>query len=451
MMKLKTNLLLTLVTTIVLTGLNLSKLSAQDVQEEPIDTIARSIHKLQDDLAALKKLKVSGYIQAQYQVADSNGAPSFAGGNFAPNVDKRFAVRRGRIKFVYDNTYTQYVLQFNATETGVTTKEAYVKFTEPWLKALSLQMGIFDVPFGYEAPYSSSSLETPERGRMSQTLLPDENDLGGMATFQMPKTSKFNFLKIEAGMFNGTQAKATDFDYKKDFIGRISVAKSNKSEKFKYGIGASFYDGGVRQGNKYVYKTIDSIPNSPGKYGFVVDSSTTNTGKIAKRQYIGADAQISIDFPFGITTLRAEYIQGYQPGTSSTTKSPNAAVTDATPYAHSADMYVRKFNGAYFYFIQNIFQTKHQIVVKYDWYDPNTEVSGDQIGKSGSKLGLADLKYSTLGIGYNYKWDNNIKITLFYDMVTNEKSANLYDSKIKYLYNRDMKDNVFTIRFQYKF
>jgi hypothetical protein len=168
-------------------------------------------------------------------------------------------------------------------------------------------------------------------------------------------------------------------------------------------------------------------------------------GKIAKRQYMGADAQVSFDFPFGITTLKAEYIQGVQPGTSATS-------TSAGSDPGAVDTYIRSFNGAYFYFVQNIFQTKHQIVVKYDWYDPNTKVSGDQIGKAvpgtySGQLTKTELKYSTLGVGYNYKWDNNVKITLYYDMVTNEKSVNLTSKG----YWKDIPDNVFTVRFQYKF
>ena len=445
-MKLKKNLLLTLMATIVFTGLSFTKLSAQDAQEEaPIDTIARSIHKLQDDFAAFKKLKVSGYIQAQFQVADSNGVPSFAGGNFSTNVDKRFLVRRGRIKFNYDNRLTQYVLQFDANQTEIRTKEAYVKITEPWLEAVSLQMGIFDVPFGFEAPQSSSALESPERGRMSQTLLPNENDLGAMVTFQMPKTSKFNFLKFEAGVFNGTNGKGSDFDYQKDFISRLSVSKASKSEKVKYGIGVSYYDGGIRQGNNKVYDEVGVLSN--GNTGFIMKDTSLGkpSGKMARRNYMGADAQVSFDFPFGITTLKAEYIQGVQPGTASTS-------TSAGSDPGTVDTYVRNFNGAYFYYIQNIFQTKHQIVVKYDWYDPNTKVSGDQIGKSvpatySGQLTKTELKYTTLGIGYNYKWDNNVKITLYYDMVTNEKSVNLTSKG----YWKDIPDNVFTVRFQYKF
>lgn len=456
-MNLKRNLILTLVTIALMAGSSVFKLHAQETQEVPIDTLTRTVGKLHDDFAIFKKLKVSGYIQAQFQIADSTGIASYAGGNFAPNVDTRFLVRRGRIKFVYDNRLTQYVLQFDANQTEIRTKEAYVKFTEPWLQAVSLQMGIFDVPFGNEAPYSSSSIESPERGRMSQILLPNENDIGVMLTFQMPKTSSLSFLKFEAGVFNGTAGKAVDFDWKKDFITRLSINKANKSEKIKYGVGVSYYDGGINQATKDVYSQIGTLSN--GNIGFIVNSDTKNIGKIAKRQYMGADAQVSFDFPFGITTLKAEYIQGMQPGTSGSTTSMSSqptetpvttanlttgAVSTTTPYS---DIYIRNFNGAYFYFIQNIFQTKHQIVVKYDWYDPNTKVSGDQIGASNSKLSGTDIKYTTLGLGYNYKFDNNIKISLYYDIVTNETSKNLVSKALW----KDMPDNVFTVRFQYKF
>ncbi len=444
-MNIKRNLLLTLVNIVIVAGTLISTLRAQEAQETPLDTLTRSVNKLQDDFAIFKKFKVSGYIQAQFQIADSSGIASYAGGNFASNVNNRFLVRRGRIKFVYDNRLTQYVLQFDANQTEIRTKEAYVKFTDPWLEAVSLQMGIFDLPFGNEVFYSSSALESPERGRMSQILFPNENDIGAMFTFQMPKTSNFNFLKLEVGVFNGTNGKGSDFDWKKDAVAKLSINKASKSEKIKFGFGVSYYDGGINQADKYVYDNISTLAN--GNTGFIVDSVFTNKGKIAKRQYMGGDAQVSFDFPFGITTLKAEYIQGVQPGTASTSTSPAVAVADANTYAQTAATYIRQFNGAYFYFIQNIFQTKHQIVVKYDWYDPNTKVSGNQIGNTGSKLSATDIKYTTLGIGYNYKFDNNIKISMYYDIVKNETSKYL-SSKALW---KDIPDNVFTVRFQYKF
>ena len=100
------------------------------------------------------------------------------------------------------------------------------------------------------------------------------------------------------------------------------------------------------------------------------------------------------------------------------------------------------------------------MVVKYDWYDPNTDVEGDAIGSSVlnpkaysfTKTGANDLKYTTLGIGWTYRWDSNLKIVAYYDMVTNETSKNLADSVKKLAgLSKDLEDNVFTLRIQYKF
>ncbi|HNQ00174.1 MAG TPA: hypothetical protein PKK99_14030, partial [Bacteroidia bacterium] len=171
-----------------------------------------------------------------------------------------------------------------------------------------------------------------------------------------------------------------------------------------------------------------------------------NTRDYTERNYIGADAQLSIDWNAGITTLRAEYIQGDQPsgsGNTGSTKSINSNLPVTT------DIYKRKFNGAYFYFLQNIARSPFQVIVKYDWYDPNTEIEGDEIGKSVSsttvKTNATDIKYTTLGLGLAYRWDANVKLTAYYDSVTNETSQNLSG------YTKDLKDNVFTLRMQVKF
>jgi hypothetical protein len=61
------------------------------------------------------------------------------------------------------------------------------------------------------------------------------------------------------------------------------------------------------------------------------------------------------------------------------------------------------------------------------------------------KTGAPDIKYSTLGLGLAYRWDTYVKLTAYYDMVTNETSSNLSG------YGKDLKDNVFTLRMQFKF
>ena len=44
------------------------------------------------------RIQISGYLQPQFQVASQEGIQSFAGGNFAPNSNNRFMIRRGRLR-----------------------------------------------------------------------------------------------------------------------------------------------------------------------------------------------------------------------------------------------------------------------------------------------------------------------------------------------------------------
>ena len=43
-------------------------------------------------------------------------------------------IRRGRVKFAYEGKLTQFVLQIDATEKGVSLKDAYVNFKDPWMQ-----------------------------------------------------------------------------------------------------------------------------------------------------------------------------------------------------------------------------------------------------------------------------------------------------------------------------
>ncbi len=423
------------------------------------DSLAKQIEKNSTEISALKRLKVSGYIQAQFQLADSMGQPSFAGGNFAQGVDNRFMIRRGRIKFQYNSApnkkginVSEYMLQFDVTERGMTIKDAVVRLTDPVTGWFSVSAGMFNNPFGYEITYSSSRRESPERGRMSQTLFPNEREVGGMLTVKGPSKSKWNWITLHAGFFNGNNAPGfgvdvSDFDSKKDFSGRLGVERKAKSDKIKYGAGVSIYSGGFRIDSVTVYKKgVDEN----GVKGFVIDSRAIDNGPVpiekrdfTKRNYFGADALFSLSWKAGTTMLRGEFISGDQPGSSSSTRSPN----DKNPITR--DIYQRSFNGAYFYFVQDIMKTPFQFVLKYDWYDPNTDVKGNEVGQAvssaGRATGEADLRYDTFGVGLNYHFDKHIRIMAYYDFVKNETTENLFN------FRDDRPDNVFTLRLQARF
>ena len=411
------------------------------------DTLNAKIENLKSDLDILKKLKITGYIQAQWQLADTAGQLSpFSGGNFPKYSDNRFQLRRGRVKFTYDGKLTQYVLQIDATQSGVTLKDAYVNFKDPWLQMFMVQGGVFNRPFGFEIAYSSSSRETPERARVTQTLFPGERDLGAMLTIQPRKDSRFNFIRLNAALICGNGI-ALDIDSHKDFVGQLGINKTTKNEKLRYAAGVSYYNGGYYQETKNVY-SMATLSGSEIK-GFMVDSTATNQGEYAKRVYYGADAQLTYDWLIGTTSLRGEYIFGDQPGTSKSNVSPNGRAFSVT---EPTDTYNRPFNGGYVYFIQNILHSRHEIVVKYDWLDPNTDVAGEDIASTVSinessvktNLSAADIKYTTWGIGYNVRIAANVKLMAYYEFVKNEIT------KVSG-YTRDLPDNVFTLRAQFKF
>lgn len=409
------------------------------------DTLNSKIETVKSDLGLLNRFKVTGYLQAQWQLADTAGISSFSGGNFPKNADNRFSVRRGRVKFTYEHELSTFVVQLDATDKGVALKDAYVAVRDPWIESATLTAGVFDRPFGYEISYSSSNRETPERSRLFQSLFPGERDLGAKITLQPKKGSRYDFIRLDAGLFAGNGINP-EFDRRKDFIGHLSVAKSNRAENFKFGLGVSYYNGGVFQGTKYIY-SADALEDR--SILFLADSAATNKSGFSHREYLGADLQLSLFSSLGITSLRAEYITGNQPGS----KNSNVSISSGT--APDYDIYNRTFNGGYLYLIQSIGQSRHQLVIKYDWLDPNTRVAGLDIvtknaGGQATGLGTADISYTTLGLGWNYRFNSHIKLSAYYDIVKNEITGITGSNSIND-YSRDLKDNVLTVRVQYKF
>ncbi len=423
---------------VLMTALN-PLVKAQD--NDPEQEQESRISAVESTLEKLLHLKITGYVHAQFQFADSLGSiNSYTGGSWAKDVDKRFTIRRSRLKFVWDkqdeekNVLGSAVFQIDFSQNGVALRDAYLTGLLPWWKWAGVRIGAFDKIFGYEVVYSSSTRETPERGRMSQILFPGEKDLGAEFFIQPTKTSKYNFFKLQAAIYNGCGVLNNDFDRKKDFIGHVTFFKNNKSETMKYSGGLSYYNGGHKNGTKYHYELNETTQGVP--MWNLLDSNSTNLSAFTRQEYYGADAQLSINWKGGLTTLRAEYIGGTQGGTPTGSATPRTLPTE--------NSYSRHFNGAYFYWVQNILNSKHNVVIKYDWYDPNTKVTEDQIGVSKNNLTAADIKFSTLGLGYYYNLDENWRFLLYADLVKN-KATSLSG------YTKDLKDNVLTLRVQYRF
>jgi len=133
-----------------------------------------------------ENLRITGYIQPQYQVATSEGAASYNGGNFSTFSKSRFMLRRARVKTDYvlpskmKYPVALFSFQIDATERGVVVRDMFLKLFDTKTNRFVLTAGLFARPFGYEVNLSSAYRETPERGRMSQILMPSERDLGVM-------------------------------------------------------------------------------------------------------------------------------------------------------------------------------------------------------------------------------------------------------------------------------
>ena len=395
-----------------------------------------TVIEMKNALDALRKIKVSGYLQAQFQTTDGAGVGSFAGGNFPAGVSSRFAVRRGRVKFNYDNDLTQYVLQIDVTQGGVGIKDAYVSVKEPWSRTVALTAGIFDRPFGFEISYSSSSRESPERSRLFQTLFPGEREIG-MKLEMASEMGLFSFVNVKAGLFNGVLNTANENDNTKDFIGRAGFQLPLEDMNLAIDGGVSLYSGKVQSNSKFV----NSFSTATKTHS--IDSTAANNGSTYERSYLGVDVEVYYDLPLlGGLSLRGEFIQGKQPGTSTSNSFYN-------PGATSTALYQRNFSGYYVNYIQNI-GLSHQFLLKYDVLDPNSDADATDIGAPGTNLNVADVRYSNVGIGWIYYWDPNVKFVFYYDMVTNE-SINSAASGSLATFTGDLKDNVFTFRIQYKF
>lgn len=405
-------------TLLLISALAVFTATAQD------NSIEKRLDALEKDMIKMNRLKVSGYIQAQYQWGEENASLKVGSSN--ENTEKsfnRFGVRRGRVKFTFEDGIASAVFQLDFTDkNGVGFKDAYLNIKDLWVKSMALRAGIFDRPFGYEISYSSSRRESPERSTVFQTLFPDERDLGAMLILQAPKSSPWSMLKLEAGLFAGNGIKP-ETDNKRDFIGHLSAEKGWGT--FSFGAGVSYYNGKVYQGSENVYTMSGN--------SFVLNENASNKGKFAKREYVGLDGRIGIRSSIGLTQLRAEYLFGEQPGVKDASKSPNDS---SRP---SGDTYIRDFQGGYVMFVQGLGTSPFELVAKYDWYDPNKDVSKEEAATKG------DIAVNTFGIGGIWNMNSALRLQAYYEFNSNEKSSKVSG------FEKNRKDDVFTLRLQYKF
>lgn len=283
-----------------------------------LESMNEAFIEMKNIVDALNRLRISGYVQAQY-VQDESSVNEASGPAATRNRDQ-FSVRRGRLVFVYTANPTARVrVQVDASSAGVSLRDAYIELTEPWTAwRNTLTAGQFKWPFGFEVLFSSSDREMPERSRVVRTLFPGERDRG----VQLSGLGFQERFRYYVALVNGTgTAQAFDFNEEKDVVGRLT----------------------------YVFGPLDV--GVSGYWGEDLIATTGNPrGSPFDKERTGADFQLVTPVP-GLG-VRGEYIAGKERG---------------------ADV-----DGWYLDFIQNL-GTRHQFVVRADEYDPNTDLDDNAI------------------------------------------------------------------------
>jgi hypothetical protein len=473
--------------------------------KERINSIDERLLTTESDLSKHNKIKISGYIQGQFDYFE----------NKLSYPNNSFQVRRTRLKVQYEATEgVRFVLQPELGPGGFELKDAYVTANSPIFKNLDLWVGKFNRP-NYEVEYSSSQREVPERSRIIRALYPGERAIGAKLEYK-PKLIP---LKLQLAILNGNDgytykdalgnnlntAQAVtnkDYDNFKDFMFRATY-----TTKLNEIIGLDFgFNGYLGQ--------LKATSTSTIKGDYTLDNNTTAIGDALKRNWIGAEFQLYVDFLGGMS-LKAEYMMGQNalPGyianatTATTANTLNASndtiITTNTNTINKTQKpnQIVKFSGGYIYLNKNIGK-KNQISMRYDFYDPNTQISGDEINSkfynaniadvtttsskvSGKNIivtknitqtniklnsGTGDIAYQTLTLAWNHYLNDNIRLTFAYEIPMNEKTnakdltkdangnlINLNDKatvngvdQYNY-YNTVFKQNIFTIRVQAKF
>ena len=194
--------------------------------------------------------------------------------------------------------------------------------------------------------------------------------------------------------------------------------------------------------------------------------SDIKLGDAVKKNWVGGEFQLFADILGGLS-VKGEYIAGKN---ASIGYSPVLAADGIAVTTPGKANFQNKFAGYYIYFIKNLGK-KNQFAFRYDYYDPNTDISGKDVkvisftstnpALANYGSGKSDLATSTFGFALHHYFDDNLRISLDYDIVQNEKvsaAGSLTENYIKVDGTKDVLDyskvvnnNMFTLRIQAKF
>jgi len=403
--------------------LNAKAQSVEDSLREQISEMKDRVNGIDErlmtsesDLSKLTKIKLSGYIQSEFNYYE----------NKATLPSNNFSLRRVRLKATYEATDgIKFVVQPDFSPSGFSLKDAYVVLNDHFIKngffkkTFSLTAGKFN-RLNYEVEYSSSQREAPERSGVIRAIYPGERAIG----FKLEANPETIPLKLQLAIFNGNDGGFTQFS---DTTGKsaTNTIENKDYDNFKDIMARATYSfklgniGGLDIGAHAYFGSLKSNTNATLHSDFTtIDSS--KVGDAVKRNWFGAEFQFFADVLGGMS-IKGEYIAGKN------------VMLGGSKFANGNLLpnFQNNFAGYYVYLIKNIGK-KNQFAFRYDFYDPNTDIKGtdvkvlnytaSNVRKIGAfKSSKADLAYTTFTLAWHYYFDDNIRISLAYAIVQNEK------------------------------
>ncbi len=360
--------------------------------ESKLAGVEENLAVTQATLDGLKKLKVSGFIQARFEARQdaANGATADTKGTLTANPSDRFLVKRAYLKTVYAGQNAEYLLQFDGAD-GFSLKDAEATFVDTWTPfQFRLSVGQFKLPFGHEILQSDTDRELPERSLIigSKGYFEGERDRG------VRLQARYEFLRLAVALVNGNGIKdktygTTDPTKSKDVVGRL---------------GADF---GFIVGGLSGYYGRGGLETT----GAAASDATATAGTVKygvyKRVRLGADVQTYVDVPsVGGLALKGEVIWGKD---TSIDETVNGVAAAANPCKTAAKL------GWILTASQNVGDS-FGVAVRLDQLDPSLKGALDGGCADTTVRAHADAdRITTLGGALLYHVSNNLKLTLAYE------------------------------------
>ena len=324
-------------------------------------------------------LRLSGYVQLQYQHDDLSRDELLPGGAFL-NQDG-FVVRRGRLRLEGSWEMLRVGLELDGSTTRgpfVGVRRAFVSarypFDDPGAEPLvALTAGLTTIPFGFEVRQPNEERLFMERTTASLAFFRGPVDVGARLH------GRLGPFEYDLGAFNGTPlddragAPGIDPTGAPDLVGRLGVV-GGPSDDVRLGGGVSYVYGtgfhaGEDAGKDHVeWQDLNENGRLDNGELVPVPGRAALPSETFERWAVGADARLELRTPIGWTRVWVE---------AALASNLDRAFFVADPFVTGQD--VREL-AVWAGLTQQI--TEYGVVgFRYDYYDPNADWLDEQRGR----------------------------------------------------------------------